>query len=186
MAKKTLYDEDGNVVKGAKVKKPFYTRWWFIALVAMFIIGAISGGEDGESLETTEAETEEVVEKTEPEEAEEIEEVVEEELEEAEEERADIPREHRNALSSAENYIRTGMGFSETGLAKQLEFESFPQDAINYALENIDADYNEQALLSAENYDATGMGFSDQGLMDQLKYEGFTDEQARYAVENLQ
>lgn len=79
---KRLFDEEGNEVKGAKVKKPFYKRWWFIALVAMFIIGAIGGGDDEESLETTEAETEEVVEETEPEE---IEEVVEEEPEEVDE-----------------------------------------------------------------------------------------------------
>ena len=85
---KKLYDENGNVVKGAKVNKPFYKRWWFILLVVLFIINAIGGGDDEESLETNEAETEEVVEETEPEEveeeSEEIEEVVEEEPEEPE------------------------------------------------------------------------------------------------------
>ena len=45
MAKK-LYDEEGNVVKGAKVKKPFYKKWWFIALVVVLVIGALSGGDD--------------------------------------------------------------------------------------------------------------------------------------------
>ena len=45
MAKK-LYDEEGNVVKGAKVKKPFYKKWWFIALVVVLVIGAFSGGDD--------------------------------------------------------------------------------------------------------------------------------------------
>ena len=45
MAKK-LYDAEGNVVKGAKVKKPFYKRWWFIALVVVLVIGALSGGDD--------------------------------------------------------------------------------------------------------------------------------------------
>ena len=78
MAKKKLYDEDGNVVNGAKVKKPFYKRWWFIALVAIVIIGVISGGDDEEALDTTESETEEVVEKTGPEEVEESEEIEEE------------------------------------------------------------------------------------------------------------
>lgn len=29
-----------------KIKKPFYKRWWFIALVALFLIGIISGGEE--------------------------------------------------------------------------------------------------------------------------------------------
>ena len=159
MAKKKLYDEDGNIVKGAKVKKPFYKSWWFIAFVAIIIIGALGGGDEDESAEVSEPETEEVevVEETEAEELEqEPEEEVEEEGEEVEEveeeeESADLPREHRNALSSAENYIKTGMGFSEEGLANQLEFENFPQDAIDYAIENIVVDYNEQALISAEN-----------------------------------
>lgn len=112
---KKLYDEDGNVVEGVKVKKPFYKRWWFIALVALFIIGAIGGGDDEESLETTEAETEEVVEETEPEEIEqepeeieEIEEVVEEEAEVEEEpeepeeaEETELSREDRIYVANA-------------------------------------------------------------------------------------
>lgn len=48
MAKK-LYDENGNVVKGAKVKKPFYKKWWFIGLVVIFIAGAFLGGDDEDS-----------------------------------------------------------------------------------------------------------------------------------------
>ena len=108
---KKLYDENGNVVKGAKVKKPFYKRWWFITLVAIFIIGAIGGGDDEESLKTTEAETEEVVEETEPEEIEqepeeteqepeEIEEVVEEEPEPEEEAVEITPEEERRLRTS--------------------------------------------------------------------------------------
>ena len=58
---KKLYDENGNVVESVKVKKPFYKKWWFIALVAMFIIGAIGGG-DVEDTTKEEPETEEVVE----------------------------------------------------------------------------------------------------------------------------
>ena len=58
---KKLYDENRNVVENVKVKKPFYKKWWFIALVAMFIIGAIGGG-DVEDTTKEEPETEEVVE----------------------------------------------------------------------------------------------------------------------------
>ena len=64
--KKNLYDENGNLVKGAKVKKPFYLRWWFIALVVVLVIGAFSGGDD-ESDATDTNDTEEVVENVEAE-----------------------------------------------------------------------------------------------------------------------
>lgn len=64
--KKNLYDENGNLVKGAKVKKPFYLRWWFIALVVILVIGVFSGGDD-ESDATNTNDTEEVVENVEAE-----------------------------------------------------------------------------------------------------------------------
>lgn len=48
-----LYDKDGNEVKNVKVKKPFYKRWWFIALVAIIIIGALGNmGEEDTASDT--------------------------------------------------------------------------------------------------------------------------------------
>ena len=38
---------------GAKNKKPFFTRPWFIAIVALIIIGAIASGGKSESGNTT-------------------------------------------------------------------------------------------------------------------------------------
>lgn len=46
MAKKKLYDENGNVVKG-KIKKPFYKKVWFWVL-AIIVVGAIGGSLGGE------------------------------------------------------------------------------------------------------------------------------------------
>jgi hypothetical protein len=62
MSKKKLYDEDGNEVKGAKVKKPFYKRWWFIGLVVLLVIGVIGnmGGEETDTADTEEPQQEEV------------------------------------------------------------------------------------------------------------------------------
>lgn len=61
MSKKKLYDEDGNVVEGAKAKKPFYKRWWFIALVVIIVLGLFVGGdEEAETADSTES-TEETV-----------------------------------------------------------------------------------------------------------------------------
>lgn len=49
MAKKRLFDEDGNEVKG-KIKKPFYKKWWFWLLVVIVVGGALgSGGDETES-----------------------------------------------------------------------------------------------------------------------------------------
>lgn len=85
MAKKRLYDEEGNVVKGAKLKKPFYQRWWFIALVVIIVIGMFTGG-DEEADTVAEPDEVELVDEVEAEDTGEVEEEpVEETSEEPEE-----------------------------------------------------------------------------------------------------
>lgn len=73
------------------------------------------------------------------------------------------------------------MAFSRVGLIEQLEYEGFSNEDATYAVDNVGADWAEQAVLSAESYlDVTA--FSRDGLVDQLIYEGFTAEQAEYGV----
>ena len=96
---------------------------------------------------------------------------------------ADGTREQKNALQSAERYLSFS-SFSDEGLRKQLDFEGFPPDAIEYAMQNITVDWNEQAVKKAHEYQEVG-GMSDSGLYDQLIFEGFTPEQAQYGVDNM-
>lgn len=109
--------------------------------------------------------------------------------EENEREEEDVPREHRNALKAAQNYIDM-MAFSEKGLYEQLTSEygdQYPEDAAQYAIENVEVDYNEEALEAAEGYQEI-MPLSDQELFEQLTSEygdQFTEEQAQYAIDNL-
>jgi hypothetical protein len=95
-----------------------------------------------------------------------------------------MPREHRNALEKANSYLEYS-GFSSARLREQLEYEEFPQDAIDFAMENIEVDWKEQALKKAESYDEYA-SMSDARLYDQLIYEGFSDEEAQYAIDNLE
>ena len=80
--------KDSNVVEEVKVKKPFYKRWWFIALVVFVVIGVFSEDEteNGDIVEEdTELVEPEVVEEVEAEEEPEPVEVVEEPVEVEEE-----------------------------------------------------------------------------------------------------
>lgn len=101
----------------------------------------------------------------------------------------DVPREYKNALKAAESYIQT-MPFSKQGLYDQLISEhgsKFPEDAAQYAIDNLQVDYKEQALKAAKNYMDT-MPMSDSELYDQLisEYgEKYTPEEAQYAIDNL-
>lgn len=45
MARKRLFDEDGNEVKG-KIKKPFYKKWWFWLIAIIIVVGLVGGGGD--------------------------------------------------------------------------------------------------------------------------------------------
>lgn len=102
---------------------------------------------------------------------------------------ASVPREHEQALKSAESYLRYSH-FSYDGLYKQLTSEygeGFPPDAAQYAVDNVDVDWNAEAVEAAGSY-LEHSPFSRQGLIDQLvsEYgEGFTPEQAEYAVSQV-
>src|SRR5699024_10573122 len=101
----------------------------------------------------------------------------------------EVPREYTNALNSAEDYINF-TPFSEQGLYEQLTSEhgsGFLPEEAQYAIDNIEVDYNEQALIAAKDY-LEFMPMSDQELFEQLTStygSGYTDEQAQYAIDNL-
>lgn len=208
MAKKKLFDENGNQIR-VKIKKPFYKKFWFWIIIVIVIggIGSMGGEEEAtepkkselvkeatasslESVNSTESkEVVEPIEVIESKETVQSIEVVESELI-VEPSKPEISREFQNALKSAQNYVDL-MPFSEKGLYDQLTAEygeQFPAEAAQYAIENLDVDYNAEALESAKNYQET-MPMSDSGLYDQLTSEygeRFTAEQAQYAIDNLE
>lgn len=90
-------------------------------------------------------------------------------------------KEMSNALKAAKNYLSV-MPFSRKSLIKQLEFEGYSTAASEYAVDECNADWKEQAVKAAKKY-LDVMPFSRSRLISQLEYEGFTHEQAVYGVE---
>lgn len=88
-----------------------------------------------------------------------------------------------NALDKANSYLNF-TAFSREGLREQLEYEGFTPEEIDYALEYVPVDYNEQASRKALSY-YTRQNLSKQGVYDQLIYEKFTPEQAQHGVNSL-
>ena len=65
--------------------------------------------------------------------------------------------------------------------------EQFSEEAAQYAIDNLVADWNANALATAESYQET-MSMSPSAIYDQLvsEYgEKFTAEEAQYAIDNL-
>lgn len=102
---------------------------------------------------------------------------------------SDIPREYKNALKSAKNYISM-IPFSKARLYDQLTSdagEKYSPEAGQYAIDNLNVNYKEQALKAAKNY-LSMMPMSDAQLKEQLisdAGEKFTEEEAQYAIDNL-
>lgn len=97
--------------------------------------------------------------------------------------------EEKNALKKAESYSKT-MHMSKARIYKQLTSEygeNFTAEAAQYAIDNIQADWNANALVTAKNYQ-TSMNMSKQRIFQQLTSsygEEFTKEEAQYAIDHL-
>lgn len=166
-------------------KKPFYKKWW-VWLIAIIVIGVVGNSQVAEEptqevvADEVATPAEDVVEEVEVEPAPEPEPVQEE---------PDVPREYSAALVSATSYSEM-MHMSKKGIYDQLvsEYgEKFPAEAAQYAIDNMSADWNENALEQGKSY-ANSMFMSKQGVYDQLisEYgEQFTAEEAQYAIDNL-
>ena len=106
-----------------------------------------------------------------------------------EEAKETVSKEFKNALKKAKSYSDI-MHMSKAGIYNQLVSEygdKFPEDAAQYAIDNLEADWNANALKKAESYSDT-MHMSKAGIYGQLVSEfgeKFTEEEAQYAVDNM-
>ncbi len=86
----------------------------------------------------------------------------------------------QNAVDKAGSYLSFS-AFSRSGLIEQLEFEGFTKDEATFGVENVGADWMDQAAAKAADY-MEFSSFSRQGLIDQLVFEGFSKEQAAHGA----
>lgn len=99
-----------------------------------------------------------------------------------------VPNDYLEALNDARDYS-SYMHMSRQGIYEQLvsEYgEGHSAAAAQYAVDNLQADYNYNALQSAKTYQE--MGMSPEEIREQLisSYgEGFTEAEANYAIANL-
>lgn len=165
----------GEIAKDKKVicpkcgkvnKRPFYKRTWFIVLAVLFTFSLISAALGENAPTTTNPPTNQPGDTTGNNDVVDTETVS-----------------QKNAVKKAQSYLKI-MAFSRTGLITQLEFEKFPTEDAEYAVDKLNIDWNKQAVSKAQAYLKT-MAFSKVGLKTQLEFEGFTTTEATYGVENI-
>lgn len=100
-----------------------------------------------------------------------------------------VPPEYTSALNKAASYSRL-MHMSKAGIYDQLTSEygeQFSAEAAQYAVDNVQADWNANALAKAKDYQSQ-MSMSPEAIRDQLTSEygeKFTQAEADYAIQHL-
>ena len=115
-------------------------RWPIIVIIllAIGLIGSMSGEED-DSNTNNQSKTEEKTSKK-------------EESKKEEDEKEDkMTIGQRNAYRKAKNYLSFS-AFSKSGLIEQLEFEGYSNEDATYAVDNCDVDWKNQATLKADDH----------------------------------
>lgn len=106
-----------------------------------------------------------------------------------EKEEPDVPAEYKSALAKATSYANT-MHMSKQGVYDQLVSdygEQFKPEPAQYAIDNVEADWNANALVKAKSYQED-MNMSPAAIHDQLTSEHgeqFTQAEADYAIAHL-
>ena len=182
---KTEIPAGAKICPNCRKKQGGKLKWIIIAVVAIGIICAAAGGNDDSSTETKKASADVSVkdsnkETTEP---------TKEQVNEPEEKEPEVPVEYKSALKKAEKYSNM-MHMSKQGIYDQLTSEygeQFSPEAAQYAVDNMQADWNANALEKAKSYQEQ-MSMSPEAIRDQLTSdsgEKFTQEEADYAIANL-
>ena len=101
--------------------------------------------------------------------------------------KASTNSEYSAALEKAKSY-NSLFHMSKKRMYRQLtsEFDKFSNDAAQYAIDHLEADYKYNALFNAKNYRKL-FNMSKSGLFNQLTsyIDGFTEEEANYAINHL-
>lgn len=175
------------VCPNCRKKQSGKLKWIIVAVILIGIISSTAGG--GDSTEATQKSDSTKTEDSNTSNENTSDDTKQIDAEESENKEPDIPMEFKSALIQAESYSDI-MHMSKQGIYDQLVSEyggQFSEEAAQYAIDNLQADYKANALEQAKQYQET-MAMSPEAIRDQLtsEYGGqFTQEEADYAVENL-
>ena len=167
----------------SKNKKPIYKRAWFWAVAVIVVVGT-SGGSDVNDSKEIDSENVESVQEVSQNNNENT--IAENESENKAEDT--VPKEYKSALSWAKMYS-DNMHMSKAEIYETLLHRSrFTEEAAQYAIDNVGADWKENALEAAKALRKTRPTISLESIYELLTFkygDQFTEEEAQYAIDNL-
>lgn len=96
----------------------------------------------------------------------------------------EVTQQDEDAVQSAKKYLDNPGGYSPDTLTEKLKKDHVPETSIDYALDNADANWNEQAKISAQEIRNT-LNWNNEQIFKTLTLAGFNNEQACYALDNI-
>jgi len=164
----------------AEKKKSWFGRHKVLTVIGVIvllaIVGSAAGGGNKSNTTTSSSTTAGTSSKTEPAATQEA-------------KQPDVPAEYKSALAQAKTYS-SSLHLSKQGVYDQLVSEyggKFTAPAAQYAIDNVQADWNANALAQAKTYQ-NSLHLSPAGVHDQLVSENggrFTVAEADYAIAHL-
>lgn len=92
------------------------------------------------------------------------------------------------AVKSAKSYL-DGNGFSKQYLTDwMISYEKFSKEDVEFALDYLKPNWNEQAVLTGQTYLSGGTGMTREGLIEQMSNpngDKYTKAQATFAADHL-
>ena len=167
----------------SKNKKPIYKRVWFWVVAVIVVVGTSGGADTDNSKETNSGNAESVQEVSQSNNENTI-------AENESEDKAEdtVPKEYKSALSWAKMYSDT-MHMSKAEIYETLLRRSrFTEEAAQYAIDNVGADWKENALEAAKALRKREPILSSESIYELLTFKygkQFTPEEAQYAIDNL-
>ena len=175
----------------SKNKKPMYKRAWLGALAIVIVAGTVGCSDVDNSKEVNSGNVEPVQEVSQNSENAIAENKSEDKVSIEDKVEDNVPAEYKSALKEAKFYSEI-MGMSKAGIYRQLTFEygdNFSVEAAQYAVDNLEVDWKENALKKAKGYQEIMTTWTPQEIYEQLISEDcdqFTPEEAQYAIDNLE
>ena len=171
----------------SKNKKPMYKRAWLGALAIVIVAGTVGCSDVDNSKEVNGRNVESVQEVSQNSENTIAENKLEDKVED------NIPKEYKSALREAKSYS-DNLHMSKASIYNQLTSEfgaNLTAEVAQYAVDNVDVNWKENALIRAEFYQEKYQGnlaYSKEEIYDELisEFEKFTPEEAQYAIDNLE
>lgn len=171
---KTEIPKGAKICPNCKKKQGGNLKWIILIIISLVIIVSAFGGSDSEDKPDSKPSENVNTSDTKGETAKEDD---------------NVPSEYKSALNKAKSYSDM-MHMSKAGIYDQLTSEygeQFTEEAAQYAMDSLSADWNANALAKAEEY-SSSMHMSKAGIYDQLTSENgeqFTAEEAQYAIDNI-